>query len=150
MGFGLPSVLGAGIAFDRKNGREKRVVVDIDGDGSFLMNSQELAVAFTRNLDLKVFILNNEHLGMVIQWEDQFYNGNRGDSFLGKQGGAFHETKVEADVYPDFVKMAEAFGVQADRVIDPAKLRTAIRKMLDTPYPYLLDVMIPHVQQFYQ
>lgn len=143
MGFGLPSALGAALAFDGKDGRERRVVVDIDGDGSFLMNNQELAVAFTQKLDLKVFILNNQHLGMVIQWEDEFYNGNRGDSFLGKlEGGAFHETKVESDVYPDFVKLAEAFGVPADRVMDPAKLRKAIRKMLDTPGPYLLDVMI--------
>lgn len=73
MGFGLPSALGAAAAFDGNDGREKKIVVDIDGDGSFLMNVQELAVAFIEKLDLKVFILNNQHLGMVVQWENRFY-----------------------------------------------------------------------------
>lgn len=73
MGFGLPSALGAAAAFDGKDGRESKVVVDIDGDGSFIMNVQEMAVAFIENLNLKVFILNNQHLGMVVQWESRFY-----------------------------------------------------------------------------
>lgn len=73
MGFGLPSALGAACAFDGRNGRPSKVVVDIDGDGSFLMNVQELATAFVDGLDVKVFILNNQHLGMVVQWEDRFY-----------------------------------------------------------------------------
>ena len=73
MGFGLPSALGAASAFDGRNGRSRKVVVDIDGDGSFLMNVQEMATAFVDNLDVKVFILNNQHLGMVVQWEDRFY-----------------------------------------------------------------------------
>ena len=73
MGFGLPSALGAACAFDGRNGRPRKVVVDIDGDGSFLMNVQEMATVFVDNLDVKVFILNNQHLGMVVQWEDRFY-----------------------------------------------------------------------------
>lgn len=73
MGFGLPSALGAAVAFDGKAGRGKKVVVDIDGDGSFLMNVQELATAYVEKLDVKVMILNNQHLGMVVQWEDRFY-----------------------------------------------------------------------------
>jgi acetolactate synthase-1/2/3 large subunit len=73
MGFGLPSALGAAAAHDGKNGRPRRVVVDIDGDGSFLMNCQELATAFLEKMDLKVLLLNNQHLGMVVQWEDRFY-----------------------------------------------------------------------------
>ena len=73
MGFGLPSALGAAAAFDGKDGRESKVVVDIDGDGSFLMNVQEMAVAHIEKFNLKVFILNNQHLGMVVQWEDRFY-----------------------------------------------------------------------------
>lgn len=77
MGFGLPSALGAAVAFDGKNGKEKKVVVDIDGDGSFLMNAQELATAFIEKLDIKVFLLNNQHLGMVVQWEDRFYQVTR-------------------------------------------------------------------------
>ena len=73
MGFGLPSALGAAAAFDGKDRRESKVVVDIDGDGSFLMNVQEMAVAFIEQFNLKVFILNNQHLGMVVQWENRFY-----------------------------------------------------------------------------
>jgi len=77
MGFGLPSAIGAAAALDGRDGREKRVVVDIDGDGSFLMNVQEMAVAFIEQLELKVFILNNQHLGMVVQWESRFYQVSR-------------------------------------------------------------------------
>jgi hypothetical protein len=73
MGFGLPSALGAAAAHDGKNGRPSRVVVDIDGDGSFLMNCQELATAAIEKLNIKVLLLNNQHLGMVVQWEDRFY-----------------------------------------------------------------------------
>lgn len=73
MGFGLPSALGAAAAFDGKDGRPHHTVVDIDGDGSFLMNVQELAVAFIEQFDLKIMILNNQHLGMVVQWENRFY-----------------------------------------------------------------------------
>jgi acetolactate synthase I/II/III large subunit len=73
MGFGLPAALGAAAAHDGKAGRPYRVVVDIDGDGSFLMNCQELATAAIEGLDVKVLLLNNQHLGMVVQWEDRFY-----------------------------------------------------------------------------
>lgn len=73
MGFGLPAALGAAAAFDGKNGRPSRVVVDIDGDGSFLMNVQELATVFIEKLNVKVMLMNNQHLGMVVQWEDRFY-----------------------------------------------------------------------------
>jgi hypothetical protein len=83
MGFGLPSALGAAAAFDGKNGREKKVVVDIDGDGSFLMNVQELATVHIDKLDVKTMILNNQHLGMVVQWEDRFYKVGGVESFGG-------------------------------------------------------------------
>ena len=77
MGFGLPSAMGAQAAHPRKT------VVDIDGDGSFLMNIQELACCFTEKLPVKVLLLNNQHLGMVVQWEDRFHAGNRGHTYLG-------------------------------------------------------------------
>ena len=77
MGFGFPTALGAKVAFP------DRQVIDIDGDGSFLMNIQELACAHIENIPAKVIILNNQHLGMVVQWEDRFYNSNRGHTFLG-------------------------------------------------------------------
>jgi len=147
MGFGLPSALGAAAAFDGKDGRESKVVVDIDGDGSFLMNVQEMAVAFIEQFDLKVFILNNQHLGMVVQWENRFYKDNRAHTYLGNREAAYHETGSVKDIYPNFVDMARSFSVPADRVTKPKELRKAIRKMLDTPGPYLLDVMVPHIEQ---
>lgn len=146
MGFGLPSALGAAAAFDGQDGRPKRVVVDIDGDGSFVMNCQELATAAVEGLETKIFILNNQHLGMVVQWEDRFYKANRAHTYLGRREAEWHETQEEADIYPNFVKMAQAFGVQAKRVVRPEDLRAAIREMLDTPGPFLLDVMVPHIE----
>jgi len=146
MGFGLPSALGAAAAHDGKNGRPKRVVVDIDGDGSFVMNIQELATAYVEQLEAKVMILNNQHLGMVVQWEDRFYKANRAHTYLGKPEAEWHVTKDLADIYPDFVGISKAFGVPARRVVDKAELRAAIREMLDTPGPYLLDVMVPHME----
>jgi acetolactate synthase I/II/III large subunit len=146
MGFGLPSALGAAAAYGGADGRPKRVVVDIDGDGSFVMNIQELATAAVEKLDVKMMILNNQHLGMVVQWEDRFYKANRAHTYLGKPDAEYHETMDEADIYPDFVGVARAFGVKARRVVAPSELRAAIREMLDTPGPFLLDVMVPHVE----
>src|SRR3981081_3199195 len=77
MGFGFPAALGAKVAWPHRQG------VDIDGDGSFVMNVQELACAHVEKIAAKAIILNNQHLGMVVQWEDRFYNSNRGHTFLG-------------------------------------------------------------------
>ena len=66
-----------------------QVVVDIDGDGSFLMNCQELATAAIEGLETKVMILNNQHLGMVVQWEDRFYKANRAHTYLGRRVSIF-------------------------------------------------------------
>jgi len=146
MGFGLPSALGAAAAFDGKNGRPHKIAIDIDGDGSFLMNIQELATCFIEKLDVKVLLLNNQHLGMVVQWEDRFYKANRAHTYLGKRESEWHETQNEADIYPDFVQISQGFGVPAARVIKKSELRAAIRKMLDTPGPYVLEVMVPHIE----
>ena len=73
----LCTVLSLKLGLLTKQGFTLQVVVDIDGDGSFLMNCQELATAFIEKLDVKCFILNNQHLGMVVQWEDRFYKQNR-------------------------------------------------------------------------
>ncbi|EFN51096.1 hypothetical protein CHLNCDRAFT_33230 [Chlorella variabilis] len=146
MGFGLPSALGAAAAFDGRDGRPSKLVVDIDGDGSFIMNCQELATASVEQLGTKVFILNNQYLGMVMQWEDRFYKANRAHTYLGRREGEYQVTGNVQDIFPDFVKMADAFKVPAKRVTHPSELRAAIREMLDTPGPYLLDVMVPHIQ----
>jgi acetolactate synthase-1/2/3 large subunit len=145
MGFGLPSALGAAAALDEPH-RDTKPVVDIDGDGSFLMNIQELATVAIDKLPTKMFILNNQHLGMVVQWEDRFYKANRAHTYLGRREAEFHVTQEETDIYPDFVTIARGFGVPSKRVRHPSELRAAIREMLDTPGPFLLDVMVPHIQ----
>lgn len=147
MGFGLPSALGCAAAYDGTDkGRPKKTVVDIDGDGSFLMNCQELATAKIEKLEVKTFIMNNQHLGMVVQWEDRFYKANRAHTYLGHREGDYQKSKLLEDIYPDFVMLAKSFGVPSKRVTRPEELRPAIREMLDTPGPYLLDVMVPHVE----
>jgi acetolactate synthase-1/2/3 large subunit len=130
MGFGLPSALGAQAAHPGK------AVIDIDGDGSFLMNVQELACAFTEKLPVKVLLLNNQHLGMVVQWEDRFHGGNRAHTYL----GAGHDDEP----YPDFVTMARGFRCGARRISDKGDLDGALEEMLDSEGPFVLDVMVPY------
>ncbi|KAK6127751.1 hypothetical protein DH2020_038460 [Rehmannia glutinosa] len=131
MGFGLPAAIGAAVA------RPDAVVVDIDGDGSFIMNVQELATIRVENLPVKIMLLNNQHLGMVVQWEDRFYKANRAHTYLGNPSN-------EAEIFPNMLKFAEACDIPATRVTRKDELRAAIQKMLDTPGPYLLDVIVPH------
>jgi len=127
MGFGLPPAMGA-VA------NPGAVVVDIDGDGSFLMNVQELATVRVENLPVKILLLNNQHLGMAVH---RFYKGNRGHSYLG-------DPSRENEIFPNMVKFADACGIPAVRVTKKEELRAAIQKMLETPGPYLLDVIVPY------
>nr|ACD62497.1 acetolactate synthase [Bassia scoparia] len=131
MGFGLPAAIGAAVA------RPDAVVVDIDGDGSFIMNVQELATIRVENLPVKIMLLNNQHLGMVVQWEDRFYKANRAHTYLGNPS-------KESEIFPDMLKFAEACDIPAARVTKVGDLRAAMQTMLDTPGPYLLDVIVPH------
>ncbi|XP_027364450.1 acetolactate synthase 3, chloroplastic-like [Abrus precatorius] len=131
MGFGLPAAIGAAVA------NPDAIVVDIDGDGSFIMNVQELATIRVENLPVKILLLNNQHLGMVVQWEDRFYKSNRAHTYLG-------DPSRETEIFPNMLKFADACGIPAERVTHKGDLRAAIQKMLDTPGPYLLDVIVPH------
>ncbi|KAJ6970779.1 acetolactate synthase 1 [Populus alba x Populus x berolinensis] len=131
MGFGLPAAIGASVA------NPDAIVVDIDGDGSFIMNVQELATIRVENLPIKIMLLNNQHLGMVVQWEDRFYKANRAHTYLG-------DPSNESEIFPNMLKFADACGIPAARVTRKDDLRAAIQKMLDTPGPYLLDVIVPH------
>lgn len=131
MGFGLPAAIGAAVA------NPGSVVVDIDGDGSFMMNIQELATIRVENLPIKILVLNNQHLGMVVQWEDRFYKANRAHTYLGNPSD-------EYAIFPNMLKFAEACGIPSARVTKKEDLRQAIQKMLETPGPYLLDVIVPH------
>ncbi len=133
MGFGFPSAMGAKVACP------DRQVVDIDGDGSFLMNVQELACAKVEGIAAKAIILNNQHLGMVVQWEDRFYKSNRGHTYLG-------DPKNPTGIYPDYVKICEGFGVTCERVTKKGDLRAAMERMLASEEVYLLDVMVPYTE----
>lgn len=133
MGYGYPAALGAKVAYPNKQ------VVDIDGDGSFLMNVQELATAHIEKIAAKVMVLNNQHLGMVVQWEDRFYAGNRGHTYLG-------DPENLKQIYPDYLTICKGFNVPAERVVYKKDLRAAMQRMLDSDQPYLLDVITPYTE----
>ena len=139
MGFGYPAALGAKVACPDKQ------VIDIDGDGSFVMNIQELATAHIEKIAAKAMILNNQHLGMVVQWEDRFYGSVRGNTILGDESNVGSPDNPDA-LYPDFVKIAEGFGVKGRRVIKKGELRAAIQEMLDYDGPFVLDVVVPYTE----
>lgn len=144
MGFGLPAALGAKVACP------DRLVVDIDGDGSFTMNVQELATAVRENIPVKILLLDNQHLGMVVQWEDILYQGVRGQTVLCDPNNIGSPDNPDA-LYPDWVKIGEGFGVKSRRVIHKAELREAVREMIAHDGPYLLNVIVPfteHVMPF--
>jgi acetolactate synthase-1/2/3 large subunit len=131
MGFGYPAALGIKVALPDKE------VIDIDGDGSFLMNIQELATAHVEKIAAKAIILNNQHLGMVVQWEDNFYAGNRGHTYLG-------DPDHRAEIYPDYVRVCNSFGVPCERVMFKKDLRAALKRMLEAKTPFVLDVVTPY------
>jgi acetolactate synthase-1/2/3 large subunit len=133
MGFGFPAALGAKVAYPN------RQVIDVDGDGSFLMNIQELACAHVEGIAAKVIIINNQHLGMVVQWEDRFYNSNRGHTFLG-------DPRDRERIYPDYVELCRGFGVKCERVIEKKDLQGALQRMLDSDECYVLDIMTPYTE----
>ena len=142
MGFGLPSAMGAKVA------NPDKLVVVVDGDGSFQMNIQEMATCHCEKIPIKVLILNNQHLGMVMQWEDRFFKSNRANTYLGpvdhpetygKGTGIGPETR-----YPDYVTIAKGYGWGALHVSEKAELPGAIRQMIDAPGSFLLDVVIPY------
>ena len=142
MGFGLPAAMGAQAA------RPDALVVDIDGDGSFLMNIQELATVHCENLPIKMIVLNNQHLGMVVQWEDRFHAGNRAHTYLGPVDHPEATGQGDGDLpdvtYPDFVSIARGFGIAARQVRHKADLTEALQAMIAHDGPYVLDVLVPY------
>ena len=122
MGFGFPAAIGASLA------RPDKVAIDIAGDGSFQMVLQELATAVQYDIPVKVFILNNYNLGMVRQWQDLFMDRR------------FSEVGLE--VGPDYVKLAEAYGATGLHITKREEIRPAIREMIETPGPFILNVVV--------
>lgn len=139
MGFGLPAAIGAKVACP------DREVINIDGDGCFMMNIQELATAKVEKINAKTIILNNQHLGMVVQWEDLLYESVRGQTILCDKDNIGGPDNVDA-IYPDFVKISEGFGVKARRVVKREDLRDAINEMLAHDGPYVLEVIVPYTE----
>jgi len=142
MGFGLPAAMGVQAAFPGA------LVVDIDGDGSFQMNIQELATLFCEKLPVKIFLLNNQHLGMVVQWEDRFHEGRRAHTYLGPidhpEALGEGDGSMAAETYPNFVQIARGYGIAGRHVRERSQLSDAIREMIDHDGPYLLDVICPY------
>ncbi len=119
MGFGLPSALGAQVAFP------DRQVIDISGDGSFQMNSQELATLVQYKLPVKIAILNNNYLGMVRQWQQMFFEKR------------YSQTVMELPI--DFVKLAEAYGATGLQTSKVEEVEATIKQALETPGPVLMN-----------
>ena len=121
MGFGLPASIGA------KLGAEDREVISIMGDGGFQMNLQELGTIFQSKVGVKIVILNNDHLGMVRQWQELFFDRRYASTVM---------------VNPDFVRIAQGFDIPSRCVSDRSKLNEAVQEMIATDGPYLLEVKV--------
>jgi len=126
MGFGLPNAVGA------KIGCPENQVILIDGDGSFQMNIQELGMVHCESTNIKMVIMNNQHLGMVAQWEDRFYNSYRGNTEL--------KSNYSSEPYPNFVQICDGYLVKARHVWNKAELDDAIEEMLNYDGAFLLDI----------
>ena len=138
MGYGYPSALGAKMA------RPDKEVIDIDGDGSFVMNIQELACARVEGIAAKALVLNNLHLGMVVQWEDRFFKSNRGHTFLGTFLDEKREQPDMSRIYPDFQKICEGFDIPSKRVSHKKDLDAALKWFLAQKTACVLEVMVPY------
>ena len=122
MGFGFPAAMGAKIAMPDSD------VVAVCGDGGFLMVCQDLATIKEYDIPVVICVLDNRHLGMVAQWQKLFYDKRMSHTHLGQS--------------PDFVKLAESFGVNAERVERPGEMRETVKNAIRSGEPYLIDVII--------
>ncbi|MBU0504497.1 MAG: biosynthetic-type acetolactate synthase large subunit [bacterium] len=123
MGFGLPAAMGAQMAYPH------RTVIDIDGDGSFLMNIQELQTLKTEQIPVKCVVLNNNHLGMAAQWDDCNNKGSREHTYLGEA---------------NFAEIADAFGLKGEKISRSEEVEPALKRMLAHKGPYVLDIHYPY------
>ncbi len=121
MGFGLPAAMGAQV------GCPERLVVNVDGDGSFNMTAHELSTLHRYDLPVKNVIINNQYLGMVRQWQDLIYKGHRAESYLADPSDEGWANADGSSVYPDFVTLAKAYGVKGARVSEPSQAAGRVR-----------------------
>ncbi|MDC0472550.1 acetolactate synthase 3 large subunit [Pelagibacteraceae bacterium] len=129
MGYGLPAAIGVQIA------HPKKLVVDIAGEASILMNMQEMSTAVQYRLPVKIFILNNEYMGMVRQWQELLHDKNYSESYT--------------EALPDFVKLAEAYGAVGIRAKTPDELDEKIREMINSDKPVIFDCVVDKQENCY-
>ena len=122
MGYGLPAAVGVQIAHPDK------LVIDIAGEASVLMTMQEMSTAVQYNLPIKIFVLNNQYMGMVRQWQELLHEKNYSESY--------------SEALPDFVKLAEAYGCKGIKADNPQELDTKIKEMLDHNGPVIFDCQV--------
>ncbi len=122
MGYGLPAAIGVQVA------HPEALVIDIAGEASVQMTMQEMSTAVQYGLPVKIFILNNERMGMVRQWQELLHGGRYAHSY--------------SESLPDFVKLAEAYGGHGIKCENPADLDAAIKEMIDSPRPVLFDCLV--------
>ena len=129
MGYGLPAAIGVQIA------HPKKLVVDIAGEASILMNMQEMSTAVQYRLPIKIFILNNEYMGMVRQWQELLHDKNYSESYT--------------EALPDFVKLAEAYGAVGIRAKTPDELDEKIKEMINSDKPVIFDCLVDKQENCY-
>jgi len=129
MGYGLPAAIGVQIA------HPKKLVIDIAGEASILMNMQEISTAVQYRLPIKIFILNNEYMGMVRQWQELLHDKNYSESYT--------------EALPDFVKLAEAYGAVGIRAKTPDELDEKIKEMINTDQPVIFDCLVDKQENCY-
>ncbi|MDA7763816.1 acetolactate synthase 3 large subunit [Pelagibacterales bacterium] len=129
MGFGLPAAIGAQVAHPDK------LVIDIAGEASILMCIQEMSTAIQHQLPVKIFIINNQYMGMVRQWQELLHDKRYSHSYT--------------DALPDFVKLAEAYGAKGIRVESPAELDKGIQEMIDYNGPVIFDCVVDQNENVY-
>ena len=129
MGYGFPAAIGVQVA------HPKKPVVCVAGEASFLMNIQELSSLKQLNIPVKIFILNNEYMGMVRQWQEFFHEGRYSESY--------------SDSLPDFIALANSFGIKGMRVQDPKDLKSSIREMLNHDGPVVMDVRVDKLENVF-
>ena len=126
MGFGLPAAIGVQLAHPGK------LVVDIAGEASVLMTMQEMSTAVQYKLPIKIFILNNEYMGMVRQWQELLHDKNYSESYTA--------------ALPDFVKLAEAYGCVGIRATKPSELDEKIKEMIEVDRPVIFDCLVDKME----
>ena len=129
MGFGFPAAIGVAL------GHPNDTVIDIAGDGSFQMTLQELAVVKEHDLNLKVIVINNKFLGMVKQWQDLFFGKRYASSYI--------------PVQPDFIKLADAYGIRGYRAETPKETTDVLEEALNKKGPCIVDVVVDAEEHVY-